>query len=253
MTISFERNSDFTERRRQGRAPLELEVFVRERGRSAMATRLVDFSSYGCQVDGLILVQRNTQLWVRLPGLASQPVQLVWNDGTRCGLQFDAALHPAVAARFMPAQGSHAAAAIDNVIPFPDPLLSRREQIMSGIAGTDHSPLQRKKKPSGLGMLGRINRTVSRQSDTRLESRFADAVPEGTSLRVEGVPVRVVNVSPSGMRVFGDIRETEIGNDLAIEFEGFDPMAGRLVWLNGPEAGIALPPQSIELFDRIAG
>jgi hypothetical protein len=61
---------------------------------------------------------------------------------------------------------------------------------------------------------------------------------------------RVVNVSPSGMKVFGNFRETEIGNDLAIEFEGFEPMAGRLVWLNGTEAGIALPPQSIELFDR---
>jgi hypothetical protein len=237
VTISFERNTTFTERRRQGRAPLEVEVFVRERGRSAMATRLVDFSSYGCQVDGLILIQRDTQLWVRLPGLESQAVQLVWTDGTRCGLQFDTPLHSAVAARFLPSEGSHAAAAVDNVI-------------MSGIAGTDHSPLQRKKKPSGMGMLGRISRTVSRQSDTRMEGRFADAVPEGTSLRVEGVPVRVVNVSPSGMKVFGSFRETEIGNDLAIEFEGFEPMAGRLVWLNGAEAGIALPPQSIELFDR---
>lgn len=250
MAISFDRNTTFTERRRQGRAPLGIEVFVRERGRSAMATRLVDFSPYGCQIDGLIMVQRDTQLWVRLPGLESQAVELIWSHGTRCGLLFDIPIHPAVAARFMPAAGSHAAAAVSNVIPFPDPLLSRREQIMSGIAGTEHSPLQRKKKPSGLGMLGRISRTVSRHSDTRLESRFSDAVPEGTSLRVEGVPVRVVNVSPSGMKVFGNIRETEIGNDLAIEFEGFEPMAGRLVWLNGAEAGIALPPQSIELFDR---
>lgn len=250
MSISFERNPNFTERRRQGRAPLSVEVFVRERGRSAVAARLVDFSSHGCQIEGLILIQRDTQLWVRLPGLESQAVQPVWTDGARCGLQFDSPLHSAVAARFMPARGSHGAAAICNVIPFPDPLLSRREQIMSGISGTDHSPLQRKKKPSGMGMLGRISRTVSRKSDTRLESRFADSVPEGASLRVEGVPVRVLNVSPSGMKVSGSIRETEIGNDLAIEFEGLEPMAGRLVWLNGSEAGIALPPQSIELFDR---
>ena len=34
MSISFQRQSDFTERRRQGRASLGIEVFVRERSRS---------------------------------------------------------------------------------------------------------------------------------------------------------------------------------------------------------------------------
>ena len=38
--------------------------------------------------------------------------------------------------------------------------------------------------------------------------------------------------------------------DLA--FEGFPAMTGQLVWMNGSEAGIALPEASIELFDRTA-
>ncbi len=253
MTISFERNTTFTERRRQGRAALGIEVSVRERSRSAMAARLIDLNSFGCSVANLVLVQHDAQFWLRLPGLESLSVRLVWTDGMKFGFEFDTPLHPAVTTRFMPAEGSHAAAAISNVIAFPDPLLSRREQIISGIAGSDLSPLQRKKKPSGMGMHGRINRLVSRQADHRAELRYGDAVPEDTALRIEGVAVRVVNVSPSGMKVSGRFGETEIGDDVAVEFDGFEPMAGQLVWLNGADAGIALPPGSIDLIDRAAG
>lgn len=253
MAISFERKTDFTERRRQGRAMLGIEVSVRERGRSAMSARLVDLASFGCQVDGLVLVQHGAQIWIRLPGLESLAVQMVWTDGLKFGFEFDTPLHPAVATRFMPAEGSHAAATVSNVIPFADPLLSRREQIISGIAGSDLSPLQRKKKPSGMGLHGKISRLVTRQADHRAELRYSDAVPEGTALRIEGVAVQVVNVSPSGMKVFGRFGATEIGDDVAVEFAGFEPMAGQLVWLNGAEAGIALPPQSIDLVDRAAG
>lgn len=249
MAISFERKSDFTERRRQGRAPLEIEVFVRERSRSANSARLIDLNSFGCCVENVVLVQRDAQAWVRLPGLESLGVRLVWSDGIRFGFEFDTPLHPAVAMRFLPASGSHGAATLSRAANH-DPLLSRREQIMSGIAGSDHSPLQRKKQPSGLGIMGRINRTVSRQVDHRAERRYGDAVPESTALSIADVPVRVVNVSPSGMKVRGDLGERDIGDELPVAFDGFEPMTGQLVWISGRDAGIALPPHSIELFDR---
>ena len=247
MTISFERKQTFTERRRTGRAPLLVEVSMRERGRSAQAVRLVDLSPYGCLVDGMILIQRDAQLWLRLPGLESLAVQVAWSAGSRIGLEFETPLHPAVAARFMPAQGSHAAAAVAAPAQVGEPLLSRREQIIAGIAAADHSPLQRRKKPSGLGLTGRINRTVARQSDTRFEPRFADAVPRDTALAVEGQQVDVANVSASGMKISGALPGKDIGEELAIDFAGFEPMRGRLVWFDGHSAGIALPPQSIEL------
>lgn len=255
MGISFQRSSDFTERRRQGRAPLAIEVFVRERSRSAMAVRLLDLNSFGAMVEGMILIQPDAQVWLRLPGLESLAARPVWTDGTRVGLEFEVALHPAVAARFLPAEGSHAAAVL-NARPSQlaaDPLLSRREQIMAGIAATDHSPLQRKKQPSGLGMFGRISRTVARQADHRAERRYADAVPQGTALSIEGTPASVLNVSPSGMKIRAALGEKEIGEPVAVSFEGFEEMTGQLVWIRGAEAGIALPPQSIELFDRAAG
>lgn len=249
MAISFERTTSFTERRRQGRAPLGIEVFTRERSRSATSARLTNLSSFGCCVENMVLVQRDAQVWIRLPGLESLSVRLVWNDGTRFGLEFDTPLHPTVACRFLPSAGSHAAASINRPLGH-DPLLSRREQILSGIAGSDHSPLQRKKKPSGLGIMGRISRTVARQVDHRAERRYGDAVPENTALSIGDVPVRVINVSPSGMKVRGELGERDIGDEVPVAFDGFEPMTGQLVWICGTDAGIALPPQSIELFDR---
>lgn len=252
MTISFQRNTETTERRRQGRAPLGIAVSVRERSRSAMSARLVDLSSFGARIEGVVLISPDAQAWVRLPGLESLSVRLAWSRDGSVGVEFDTPLHPAVAARFLPASGSHAAAALLGGTLDADPLLSRREQIMAGIAGTDHSPLQRKKRPSGLGMGGRIARAVSRQTDTRAERRYGNAIPEGTALAIEGTPAKVLNVSPSGIKVFGHWADKEIGEDMAVAFEGFEDMTGQLVWMNGSEAGIALPPQAIELFDRAA-
>ena len=252
MTVSFERKSEFIERRRQGRATIGITVALRERGRSALGARLVDFSALGCRIDGLIVGQGNAQVWIKLPGLETLAGQRMWNDGNLAGIAFETALHPAVAARFMPAPGSHAAAAVDNLGEVSDPLLSRREQIVAGIAATEHSPLQRKKQPSGLGMFGRINRAVTRSVNHRAERRYADAIPEGTALAIGGENVHVLNVSPSGIKIKGALEEAEIGDKINLAFEGFPAMTGQLVWMNSGEAGIALPEASIELFDRSA-
>ena len=252
MMVSFERKSEFVERRRQGRAPIALAVALRERGRSAMDARLVDFSALGCRIDGLIVGHGYAQVWIKLPGLETIAGQRMWNAGNLSGIVFDTALHPAVAARFMPAPGSHAAAALDHPLGSHDPLLSRREQIVAGIAAVDQSPLQRRKRPSGLGMSGRISRAVTRNVDHRAERRYADAIPEGTALAIGGENVTVLNVSPSGLKIGGARSEAEIGDNIDLAFEGFPAMTGQLVWINGTEAGIALPEASIELFDRAA-
>lgn len=252
MAISFERKSDFTERRRQGRAPLRLAVSLRERGRSSLPASVLDFSALGCRVEGLIASPGQEQVWIKLPGLESLMAQRMWSAGSLAGLAFDAPLHPAVAARFMPAAGSHAAEALVTPLEGHDPLLSRREQIVAGIAGSDLSPLQRRKRPSGLGMAGRIGRNVSRSADHREERRYSDAIPEHAALAIGGAEVSVLNVSPSGIKIRGLAGERQIGETLDLAFTGFPPMTGALVWMNGSEAGIALPLASIELFDRNA-
>lgn len=252
MAISFERSTEFIEQRRTGRAALGIAVALRERGRIAMVARLVDLSALGCRIEGLIAGHGEDQVWVKLPGLESLSARRIWNTDAVTGIEFDCPLHPAVAAKFMPVAGSHAAQELQADAMLPDPLLSRREQIMSGIAGSQQSPLQRAKRPSGLGLSGRIGRSVTRNADHRAEQRYADAVPKGTALAIGGSVMQVLNVSPSGIRVSGLPGTHAIGLKLDLSFEGFPAMIGELVWMNGAEAGFALPEASIELFDRSA-
>ena len=252
MTISFARKSEFIEGRRQGRAPISLAIVLRERGRRAMDARLVDFSAQGCQIDRQVVGQGLTQVWIKLPGLESLPAQRRWSDGSRAGFAFDALLHPAVAARFLPTPGSHAAAAVVTPFVMPDPRLSRREQIVAGNAGWDFSPLTRRKQPIGPGLAGLIKRTVSRTVDHRAERRHADAMPEATALELAGENVRVLNVSSSGIKVKGALAEREIGETIELAFAGFPALTGQLVWTNGHEAGITLPQAAIELCGRAA-
>ena len=252
MTISLARTSEFSEGRRQSRAPINLAIALRERGRTAMEARLVDFSAQGCQIDRQIVGQGLDQVWIKLPGLESLPAHRVWSDGSLAGFAFDAPLHPAVAARFLPVACSHAAAAINTPFAMPDPLLSRREQIVAGNAGWDFSPLTRRKQPIGHGLARLIRRTVRRTVDHRTEHRHADAVPEGTALEFAGEGVRVLNVSSSGIKIKGALAEREIGESIDLAFTGFPALTGQVVWINGHEAGIALPQAAIELFGRAA-
>ena len=107
-------------------------------------------------------------------------------------------------------------------------------------------PLQTAKR------LGYARRAVTRNVDHRAERRYADAIPEGTALAIGGENVHVLNVSPSGIKIGGAPKEAEIGDNIDLAFEGFPKMSGQLVWINGGNAGIALPEASIELFDRTA-
>lgn len=251
MTISFASSAGIVEKRRSARAPLGIDAAMRERGRTAMPVSVSTFSAFGCQVEGYIPTDREGQAWLKLPGLESQMVTVVWSRGTSLGVAFDRPLHSSVAARYLPAAGSHAADYTERHPAANDALLSRREQIVSGIAGSDLSPLQRRKKPSGMGLFGKISRTCQRQADHRFEPRYGDSLEHGPrEVTVAGTDGRVRDVSPSGLRaLLPSVAGCEIGREVSITFAGCEPIEGRVVWMNGDEIGISLPPQTIELFD----
>lgn len=255
MAIEFHRNPGFDERRRANRTKANLEIAARERGRSALTTRIGDFTRHGCRMAGYGFILEGAPMWIKLPGLESLAGRIVWTDGLQAGIVFDQPLHPAVAARFQPQGGElHGYEPGDEIphvtLPANDDLLTRREQIMQGIAGSDISPLVRRKPKSELGIAGMIDRQIARQTNYRFEVRYTDAVnlDEGV-LKVAGKPARVGNVSSSGLMVHAEI-DAEIGDMVSVEFAGFEPYDGRLVWIRDGEAGISLPPQTIELCDR---
>lgn len=248
MTTSSDLDNPQDERRRHDRAPVGIEVLMRERGRNAVAARLIDFNSFGCQLEGPVLFRSDAQIWVRLPGLESLPVNLAWKCGPRMGLEFITPLHPAVAARFMPRTSDAVGAVTVAPTPPAPPKQSRRQQILSGIAAADQSPLQRYKQPSGQGLIGRIGQMLRRAADHRAEPRYPQ--PVASPVSVSGAPVQVKDVSASGLRVAGAFFSNTEGAEVTVDFAGFDPIVGQLVWSNGAEAGIALPPQSLNLVEQ---
>jgi len=251
VAINFARNSGIAEKRRAPRAPLGIAASMRERGGTASDVRVLTFSAFGCQVAGYVPTSNDGQAWLKLPGLESQAVTVVWIKGHHVGVEFDRPLHPSIATRYLPAAGSHAAVYAATHPASNDRLMSRREQILAGVIASDFSPLQRHKKPSGLGMSGKITRTTVRKVDHRDEQRYGDDLHHGpTRVIIDGTAGSVRNVSASGIRAIMPYAiDREIGEKVPVEFEGFEPIKGRIVWINQTELGISLPPHTIELFD----
>ena len=256
MGIQFHCDPDFVERRSIRRESVPMDISIRERSRSARPARMIDFNANGCRIAGNGLLVAANQLWIKLEGLESQGAAVVWCDGKEVGVSFERPLHSSVAARFLPSVSQprpSQVASNDEPLCIPasmlagDELLSRRERIMQGVVATEGSPLKTKKQPTGGNVMGTITRRIARNTDHRFEERFADAVSNAPmTLCLNGSAVGIDNVSASGLKVRAEM-EDDIGAEIAIRFEGFPAMAGRLVWRNASEAGISLPPDSIAL------
>ncbi|HUQ13278.1 MAG TPA: PilZ domain-containing protein [Novosphingobium sp.] len=103
MEITLFRDPEAGERRNARRAECELEVTVRQRGCFAIPAHVVDLTIAGCRIVGGGPYAHGSEVWVRLPGLESQTARVIWSDGTTSGGAFERPLHPAVAARLLPA------------------------------------------------------------------------------------------------------------------------------------------------------
>lgn len=252
MKIEINRNQAFTEQRRIRRSGVETDCIVRERSRSAVPAAINNFSASGIGIKSHCSPLPGNHIWVKLDGLDSITGRVVWSNGSSAGIEFERPLHPAVALRFEPGVCQEALPYVErdqspgNLTQL-DPLLSRREQIMQGVTGSDLSPLKRRKQPTGVGILGSISRTVSRSSDHRHEFRFSDAAATTEMVvTIDAQPAKVEDVSSSGLRIRSELM-VDIGTSLQVEFDGFEPMIGKVVWLGNGAAGISLPPQSIDL------
>lgn len=259
MGIGFQQGDGKAERRMAPRSETRLDISVRERGRTALTSRILSLSRLGCTIAGYRFIAPGGLVWIKLPGLESLSGHVVWCHEYDAGISFDQPLHPAVLARFTgQIEGAIYIPAFDSLptVAIPaaanDVLLTRREQIMQGITESDRTPLVQRKAASNIGLLGMVNRRVARQVNYRHETRFADPVSmDEAALTVAGRPARVLNASASGLRLAVDL-DAEIGDQVAVEFAGFDAYNGRLVWLRNGEAGISLPPNTIELCDNAA-
>ena len=254
MPIEIQRpGAQQEERRRIRRSRLLMAGTVRERTRGAIEAKISDLSERGCRIECVGAPFAGTQIWVRVPGLESQSAIVIWSQGSNAGLQFSNPLHPAVARRFT---GETMSEPVHHVMSGETPaidlssgdrMLSRREQIVQGVAANDHSPLTRRKKPKNGGLMSTIARQVVRTVDHRKTERFREFTASGeVNLQIGSHSARPLDLSSNGLRAAVDF-EVEIGRTVPIVVEGFDPIPGRVVWARGSEVGFALPADSFDL------
>ena len=255
MGIEFHRGLGQTEQRRVRRTKVGLPGTVRERSRSAVPATVKDISLEGCRIESGGAPLEGNHIWVKLDGLESLSGRVEWSEGYIAGVSFSQPLHPAVAARFTAAANdlglpSHDPGPFASNVVGLEPLRTRREQILDGQAQPDRSPLNRRKAPSGTGMMGVISRQVLRRADHRHEERFNDAQTIAPmALAIDRRPAQVENVSPSGLCVRARL-DAEIGGHVPVVFEGCEAIRAQVVWLADGRAGLSLPFAAIDLFDR---
>lgn len=244
--------TDFVECRATRRSACALDITVRTRGHSAVAGSTTDLTPYGARVSGTGQFDPHTELWLRLPGLESQTVRVIWSQGGNTGLAFVRPLHSAVFARFLPADSRMRLVdphPVRSTMPAEIAGLSRREQILRGWGSAQDGPQRHLKERIGGGLSALIRRSATRRVDQRAEERFADEVQTGPMrLTVDNYPAQVCNVSASGLRIAADLK-ADVGSPVEVEFEGFDAIEGRIAWRCAEEIGVRLPPNSLALYE----
>ncbi len=117
-------------------------------------------------------------------------------------------------------------------------------QMMSPVA--DKEERRRNKVESSLaGIL--IPRVERRTTNQRREDRYRGIVDRATLVfRRKKVLVKVVNISESGMMVEASI-EPRIGEQMMVEFEGFEPLRGVVRWIREGRIGLDVGDGAISL------
>ena len=242
----------FVERRTMRRSACALDVTVRQRGRFAVAAATADLTPYGARLSGAGPFEPDSEMWLRMPGIESQTVRIVWSEGATTGVAFTQPLHTAVFARFLPADSRMMLVhepAMPPTMPAEVSALSRREQIVRGFGAAQEGPQRHLKQPVGGGLSAVIRRSVTRQAEHRKEERFADTLRTGPMrLTVGDATAQVRNVSASGLKVAASLH-ADVGAKVVVAFEGFDAMSARVVWRRADEIGLSLPDDSLELGD----
>lgn len=126
-----------------------------------------------------------------------------------------------------------------------------RSALKSGDLGKAMSPIatdkdRRRKVEKGLaGIL--IPRAERRSTNQRREERFRGIV-DRASLKYRGKTLlaKVVNISESGLMLETMI-VPRIGEELAVEFEGFEPLSGIVRWVRDGRLGLDLGEGAISL------
>ena len=117
-------------------------------------------------------------------------------------------------------------------------------QVMSPVA--DKEKCRRSKIEGSLANI-LIPRVERRTTNQRREDRYRGIVDRATVMfRRKKVLVKVVNVSESGLMVEASI-EPRIGEQLTLEFDGFEPLRAVVRWVRDGRLGLNVGEGAISL------
>ena len=115
----------------------------------------------------------------------------------------------------------------------------------SPVASKEERRRQRAEGGSLSGLL--IPRVERRTTNQRREDRYRGVVDRATLVfRRKKVLVKVCNISESGVMVEATI-EPRIGEQMKIEFEGFEPLQGIVRWVREGRIGLDVGEGAISL------
>jgi len=239
------------ERRTALRRSPPMVISMREAGRHQVPATLTSFSHLGCSLEGATLSGTDGTVWIRLPGLESQPAQCRWKTYGAAGFEFERKLHPAVADQLC------GDAAPVGVLPrpLPDPVndtdrpASRRDQILQGHGQLPYALLSgkaaRASKPTLEAM---VRRHAARVVDQRIERRFSPPSAATLGFRVAGQPATIRDISASGIKLADEL-PGGIGAEVTVAFAGFPEVTGSIIWVRHGQTGLRLPDNALDLFE----
>ncbi|OYW44892.1 MAG: hypothetical protein B7Z08_10895 [Sphingomonadales bacterium 32-68-7] len=239
-----------TERRHAERLPMQQVVSFRQPGGDRLSAVLTDLTPDGCRLSGTPEFAAGETVWVWIGGLEGRCTRTIWSDGGSAGVSFAAPLHPAVVARIStldqwgaPVQERRRErAATATGLP-----QSRREQILASYVAAPRV-LRAKAPAGGKTIAGMIRRNTARIVDLRREPRYPAPAESADKLLVSGAVTTLHDISRGGMRISG-ATDRAVGQRVVSQFAGCDPITGRVAWKRGEQVGIALPGNSIDLFE----
>lgn len=82
------------DKRQSRRRHVNFAAALTEEGASSTSVSVSDISEGGCRLLCEQPVEKDSELWLKLPGLEAKRVRVVWADGQAFGCEFDAPLYP---------------------------------------------------------------------------------------------------------------------------------------------------------------
>jgi hypothetical protein len=238
------------ERRIAERLPMQQVVSFRPAGGDRLSAVLSDITPIGCRLSGTPEFAVEDTVWIWIGALEGRPTRVAWHEGGTTGLNVLQPLHPAVVARISTLD--HWGAPVqerkrERVPSGPGLPESRRDQILTSYVATPRV-LRAKAPAGGKTMSGMIRRNTARVIDMRREPRYPAPADASDKLLVGGAITEVQNISPSGMLISG-ATDRKVGQRVVSQFAGCEPITGRVAWMRDNLVGIALPANSIDLFE----